>query len=143
MAYGGSVGRGVATSVGAVVAIAVSGGCTVEDCVNPGPSVVELRLTPGVWNLSEFCVDSECLTPPDGPIEAGGEFYSLHIPVADHVASYHYRVMGATPEGVPFAREGEIKTAGNTGGGGEGCRPKMFTASLTVAHDGKVTSQSP
>lgn len=142
MAYGGRVGRTVATSVGAVVAIAVSGGCSAEDCIKPGPSVVELRLTPGVWSLSEFCVDSECLTPPDGPIEAGGQFYGFPIPVADQVASYHYRVRGVTPEGAPFAREGEIKTAGNTAGG-EGCRPKMFTASLTVAHDGKVTSQRP
>jgi hypothetical protein len=129
--------------LGAVVATAAFAGCSGKgDCIKPGPSIVELRLTPGVWELSEYCVDDECLTPPDGPIQAQGAFASFIIPVADQAASYDYRIGGVTPDGVSFAHEGEIRTAGNTAGG-EFCRPRMFTASLTLARDGTVTPQSP
>ena len=56
MAYGGRVSRAVATTVGTVVAIAAFGGCSAQDCIKPGPSGVELRLTRGIWELSEFAL---------------------------------------------------------------------------------------
>jgi hypothetical protein len=144
-------GRRVALAVAGFVTSATLGGCTgLEDCVSGGPSVVELRLPSSSWELSEFCIDDECLAETarqpapaadDGP-ESELVFYSYVVEVGDTPDTYRYRFDVTAPDGRSFARDGEVSTAGNTSGG-ERCNPTWSTASITVDDDGDVTVQSP
>ena len=119
-----------------------------ENCIRSGPSVVELRLPSGSWDLSSFCVDEQCLPPRDLQPRPGGNagvqpaFYSYLIEVVDTPRTYGYRVEFTTPDGRSLTREGDVTTAGNKSGG-ETCKPTFSTASLTIGDDGEVTSQSP
>ena len=139
-------GRAATSALVAAITFAPLAGCE-QNCVRGGPSFVELRLPSSSWELSNFCVDTECvpvseLQPPDAADEGPRvTFYSYVVEVGDTPRTYRYRVEFTTPGGTPLTREGDVRTTGNKYGG-ERCNPVTARATLIVDDHGEVTVQA-
>jgi len=139
-------GRTATSALVAAITFVPLAGCSLQNCIRGGPSVVELRLPSRSWKLSNFCVDTECVPVSDlQQVTAANEgppaFYSYVVEVGDSPRWYPYRVEFTAPDGTSLTREGIVRTTGNKYGG-ESCKPVTATASLIIDDDGEVTVQS-
>ncbi len=114
-------------------------GCTTtRDCsLVDMSSHVSVDLPSEEWEISEFCLDDECVVDVRPADHTGGE-HVVSMSVGDDPDDYQYTLAVVSPEGEVHEIEGVLSTE-RYYPDGPGCSPKIALATLVVDENAQAT----